>query len=149
MALVCKTNPRSEASTSWGVIVSSFIESMSSMQISHGNKVLVESGVFLTMGEGITSIKFEHKDDHVNIDINVIIDNSIADHNSAEIFTKNQDTLELKLINYKQLMGNPALGPYKVGTVAGDYLYVIFRVSGTKHDITKEITYSFYIEESK
>jgi alkyl sulfatase BDS1-like metallo-beta-lactamase superfamily hydrolase len=62
MALVCKTNPRSEASTSWGVIVSSKTEgkhfTINFVTPDNDEKYLVElSNSALTNIEGIQSPK--------------------------------------------------------------------------------------------
>lgn len=114
--------------------------------ITHGNRSLIASGTFITFDEGESRLELTVEDDRVEIIFNVINDGSDIRNNiigQVEL----PDKFRVVIQNYRQVMGNPMIGPVALGQIAGRPFYLLFTVRGTKNDGSKIITYSVYVEE--
>jgi len=112
--------------------------------ITHYDKELIDSGSFLTFGEGESVLTLSYKNDYVYINFN-IINNDSGNRNKITSKIIPPDSVELLIENYSLLFGNTSIGPVKLGKLAGSDLYIVMIVEGTKSKGTKLITYSLYV----
>lgn len=116
-----------------------------STRITHGNRKLVASGTFVTFGEGESRLELTVDDDRVEIIFNVLNDASeIKNDITGQV--ELPDKFRVAIRNYRQVMGNPLVGPVALGKIAGKPFYLLFSVRGARNDGSKIITYSVYVE---
>ena len=115
------------------------------IEIRHQDRKLIASGTFITLDEGQTVLELTVDNDHVRIIFNVVNDDS-GTRNDITGQVELPDKFRVEIRNYRQVMGNPMVGPVALGEIAGRPFYLLFSVRGAKSDGSKIITYSVYVE---
>lgn len=115
-----------------------------SVEINYSNKKLIASGIFHCFGNGNTTLKVIYRRDYINLDVNLIESNS--EKSTLELHPKADDTLELRLTNYRKASRTKTIGPIAAGEIAGRPFYVLLGVSGGDADSLRAISYSVYVE---
>ena len=119
-----------------------------SVTITHGNRRLIASGTFITFDKGESILELVVDDDRVKIIFDIINDSSDL-RNDITGQVELPDKFRIFIRNYRQVMGNPMVGPVALGRIADHLFFLLFSVRGAKSDGSKIITYTVYVEEEE
>lgn len=105
---------------------------------------LIASGSFHTLGVGTTTLSIQYADESISVEF-VVSESPLQESNKIWGQVVSSDRIQIHILNFRQLLGPPALGPLDVGTMAGRPLRLVVVVSGVKGSECKHITYSLYM----
>lgn len=112
--------------------------------VTYLDQELIASGSFHTLGVGTTTLAVRYGGESISVDF-VVSESQLQESNKIWGQVVSTDRLQIHILNFKQVLGPPALGPLDVGTMAGRPLSLVVVVTGVKGSECKHIAYSLYM----
>lgn len=112
--------------------------------VTYLDQELIASGSFHTLAVGSTTLKISYGGESISVDF-VVSESPLQERNKIWGQVVSTDRLQIHILNFKQVMAPPALGPIDVGTMAGRPLSLVVVVTGIKGSECKHIAYSLYM----
>jgi hypothetical protein len=113
--------------------------------ITHGDRDLVSSGSFITLGPGETAIDLSFLDDHLRLVIEFSGTEREYSKQEIEASYPGEATLKLHFKNYNNPLGTHQKAPQELGTIAGRRFWLVYRVVALQGSESKHFTYSIYV----
>ena len=112
--------------------------------VTYLDQELISSGSFHTLAVGPTTLKISYGGESISVDF-IVSESPLQERNKIWGQVVSTDRLQIHILNFKQIMAPPALGPIDVGTMAGRPLSLVVVVTGVKDSECKHIAYSLYM----
>jgi len=115
------------------------------MQIETSDKIVIDSGSFITLGRENNKLYFEYQGEKFQFELSFLIDISKGiqvDYSPNDT----KDTLIMKFYNFEDNMGVTLISPIEIAESKGKKMYANFTIRNLNLN-NKQVMYTFYINK--